>query len=96
LFKFIFKTEGKIQLFGVEITVDWAIPEPNLDEETMAKVSFNRFQKFSKLKTCHKMFLKSMTFQCLPLYMKVFCYSFETSTKVDIKSIDLYFICLKY
>lgn len=30
---------GKIQLWGHEIAVDWAEPEPEVDEETMAKVT---------------------------------------------------------
>ncbi|XP_023239973.1 probable RNA-binding protein 46 [Centruroides sculpturatus] len=30
---------GKIQLWGHEIAVDWAEPEPEVDEETMSKVS---------------------------------------------------------
>lgn len=30
---------GKIPLFGHEIAVDWAEPEPEVDEETMSKVS---------------------------------------------------------
>lgn len=31
---------GKIPLFGHDIAVDWAEPEPEVDEEIMAKVSF--------------------------------------------------------
>lgn len=31
---------GKIQLWGHDIAVDWADPEPEVDEETMSKVIY--------------------------------------------------------
>jgi hypothetical protein len=30
---------GRVQLWGYEIQIDWAIPEHDVDEETMSKVN---------------------------------------------------------
>lgn len=37
---------GKIPLFGHEIAVDWAEPEPDVDEETMSKVGGDSIVSF--------------------------------------------------
>ncbi|XP_035204804.1 probable RNA-binding protein 46 [Stegodyphus dumicola] len=43
---------GKIQLWGHDVAVDWAEPEPEVDEETMSKVSrFCRVIYFSLFNT---------------------------------------------
>jgi hypothetical protein len=31
---------GRVQLWGYEIQIDWAIPEHDVDEETMSKVNY--------------------------------------------------------
>lgn len=38
---------GKIQLWGCEIQVDWADPEPEVDEETMSKVNICQITEVS-------------------------------------------------